>query len=332
VPKVLIVTDNEPNQINGVVTTFKNIENHARNDGYDFVYLDPREFSHIDAPGYPEVKLSWPSGIGAKIKKANADHIHIATEGTIGMAANIWCRLNKKSFTTSYHTKFPEFLKRYYHIPESLTWMYLRWFHNSSKTVLATTDTMVKDLKRKGFKGNILPWTRGVDRGIFNQSSRDRDDDAKVLVCVSRVSKEKNLDEFCKLEYPKSHKIMVGDGPYRKELEAKYPNVEFVGFKTGKDLASYYANADVFVFPSCWETFGIVMIESMACGTPVAAYPVDGPRDVVDEGKTGYMENNLASAVHRCLGLNRNTVEQYSQRWSWESAWEIFKNNIEISY
>ena len=125
---------------------------------------------------------------------------------------------------------------------------------------------------------------------------------------------------------------MVGDGPYRKELEAKYPNVEFVGFKTGKDLASYYANADVFVFPSCWETFGIVMIEAMACGTPVAAYPVDGPRDVVDEGKTGYMENNLASAVHRCLGLNRNTVEQYSQRWSWESAWEIFKNNIEISY
>lgn len=331
-PKVLIITDNLPDQINGVVTTFKNIQNHACNDGYDFVYLDPREFSYIDAPGYPEVKLSWPSGIGAKITKENPDYIHIATEGTIGLAANIWCRLNKKTFTTSYHTKFPEFLKRYYHIPESWTWAYLRWFHNSSKVVLATTNTMVKDLLAKGFSDNVIPWTRGVDRTVFNSSYRDRDDDAKVLLCVGRVSKEKNLDEFCKLEYPKSHKIIVGDGPYRKELEAKYPNVEFVGFKTGKELASHYANADVFVFPSRWETFGIVMVEAMACGTPVAAYPVDGPLDVIDDGKTGYMENNLASAVHRCLGLNRNKVEKYSQKWNWEEAWNIFKNNIEISY
>lgn len=329
-PKILIITDNLPAQINGVVTTFKNIEIHANGNGYDFVYLDPREFHHIDAPGYPEVKLSWPSGIGAKITKENPDHIHIATEGTIGLAANLWCRRNKKEFTTSYHTKFPEFLKKFYHIPESLTWKYLRWFHGASKKVLATTNTIVKDLKNKGFKENVIPWTRGVDRNIFNSSYRDRDDDTKVLVCISRVSKEKNLDEFCKLDYPKSRKIIVGDGPYRKELESKYPDVEFVGYKTGKELASYYANADVFVFPSKWETFGIVMIEAMACGTPVAAFPVDGPMDVIDEGKTGYMEDNLASAVHRCLGLNRNTVEQHSQRWNWEAAWNIFKNSTHL--
>ena len=327
--RILIITDNIPTQINGVVTTFKNIENCARSDGYDFVYLDPREFHHIDAPGYPEVKLSWTAGIGDKIKEANADYIHIATEGTVGLAANLWCRRNKKKFTTSYHTKFPEFLKKQYHIPEALTWNYLRWFHNKSTTVLATTNTMVKDLNDKGFK-NVIPWARGVDITIFNSSQRDRDDDTKVLLCVSRVSKEKNLDEFCKLEYPKSRKIMVGDGPYRKELQEKYPDVEFVGYKTGKELASYYANADVFVFPSCWETFGIVMIEAMACGTPVAAYPVDGPKDVVEDGKTGYMETNLASAVHRCLGLSRTNVEMYSQKWNWESAWLIFKYYLDV--
>jgi glycosyltransferase involved in cell wall biosynthesis len=142
------------------------------------------------------------------------------------------------------------------------------------------------------------------------------------------VSKEKNLDDFCELDYPNAVKIMVGDGPYRKELEKKYPDVHFVGFKTGKDLAMYYAMADVFVFPSRWETFGIVMIEAMACGTPVAAYPAPGPMDVIREGKTGFMEKDLSTAVYRCLGLDRDKVLEYSMEWSWEHCWKIFKDNL----
>jgi glycosyltransferase involved in cell wall biosynthesis len=148
------------------------------------------------------------------------------------------------------------------------------------------------------------------------------------LVCVSRISKEKNLEDFCELKYPGAHKILVGDGPYRAELEQRYPDVEFVGFKRGESLAWYYANADVFVFPSRWETFGIVMIESMACGTPVAAYPCPGPRDVIDQGQTGYMCEDLSYAVSCCLSLDRSRVLEGSQRWSWQKAWEIFRENL----
>jgi glycosyltransferase involved in cell wall biosynthesis len=229
---------------------------------------------------------------------------------------------------TAYHTKFPEGLRKLFGIPESLTWRFVRWFHKHSGKVLTTTDSMVRELKEHGFDGEVIPWTRGVDRDIFNPSSRNREDDRKVLVCVARVSKEKNLEDFFKLDYPKGRKIMVGDGPMLETYKKKYPDVEFVGFKTGNDLAEYYANADVFVFPSRWETFGIVMIEAMACGTPVAAYPCQGPEDVVENGVTGYLEEDLATAVHRCLGLNRTTVLEGSQRWTWEKAWEIFKDNL----
>ena len=325
---ILIVTDNLPNQINGVVTTYKNIEACAVNDGYNVVYIDPGRYGYVDCPMYNEVKITYPRKIGQTIKEINPDHIHIATEGPLGLSARKYLTKRGIRYNTAYHTKFPEGIKKLLGVPEKITWAYVRWFHKHAGKVLTTTDTMVKDLQSHGFDGEIVSWTRGVDREIFNTSYRDREDDRKVLVCVSRVSKEKNLEDFFKLEYPKSRKIMVGDGPMRKIYEEQYPDVEFVGFKTGIDLASYYANADVFVFPSRWETFGIVMIESMACGTPVAAYPADGPLDVIDNGVTGYMEEDLATAVHRCIGLNRNTVLEGSQRWSWKNAWKIFKDNL----
>jgi glycosyltransferase involved in cell wall biosynthesis len=189
---------------------------------------------------------------------------------------------------------------------------------------------MVSELQTHGFKGEVIPWTRGVDRDIFKPDWRGSGDaqGRTILLCVSRVSKEKNLEEFFKLDYPNSRKIMVGDGPMLEKYRKQYPDVEFVGFRTGPELAEYYANADVFVFPSRWETFGIVMIEAMACGTPVAAYPCQGPEDVVEPGVTGYLEQDLATAVHRCIGLNRNTVLEGSQRWSWERAWAIFRDNL----
>jgi len=326
--KILIITDNLPDQINGVVTTYKNIEACALLDGYSVDYIDPGRFRYVDCPKYNEVKLSIPSNLGEKIEEIDPDHIHIATEGPIGLWARKYLSICGYRYNTAYHTKFPEGLKKLFGIPEALTWPLIRWFHKHSGKVLTTTETMVRELREHGFTGEIIPWTRGVDRDIFNPSQRDRDSDEKILLCVSRVSKEKNLDEFCKLEYPKSRKIMVGDGPDRERLEALYPDVEFVGFKTGLELANYYANADVFVFPSTWETFGIVMIEAMACGTPVAAYPVTGPIDVIDDGVTGYMDKDLATAVHRCIGLNRDTVLAGSQRWSWQRAWEIFRDNL----
>jgi glycosyltransferase involved in cell wall biosynthesis len=328
---ILIITDNLKTQINGVVTTFKNIEICAGRDGYDIVYLDPGQFSHANAPGYPEVKLSWPQGIGKKIEAVGADHVHIATEGPIGLAARCWLDSRGWLYNTSYHTKFPELLKKIYGAPLCITYRYVRWFHKHSGRVLTTTRTMVEDLESQGFNGDIIPWTRGVNCEIFNTSQRNREDDRTVLVCVSRISKEKNLDDFCKLDYPKSRKIMVGDGPDRARLEKLYPDVEFVGFKTGLELAYYYANADVFVFPSRWETFGIVMIEAMACGTPVAAYNCQGPKDVIDQGVTGFMveaHEGLGMAVDKCLKIDRANVHRASQRWSWQRAWEIFRDNL----
>jgi glycosyltransferase involved in cell wall biosynthesis len=194
---------------------------------------------------------------------------------------------------------------------------------------------MVEELKSHGFDGELISWTRGVDRDIFHPGLRkEYSTDVKypVLICVSRVSKEKNLEDFFKLDYPNAKKIMVGDGPMLEEYQAKYPNVEFVGAKRGQELGDYYRMADVFVFPSRWETFGIVMIEAMACGTPVAAYPVQGPEDVVDEGITGCLNDDLKQAVKDALMLNRQKVWEGSSRWSWERAWQIFRNNLVEKY
>ena len=326
---ILIITDNLDDQINGVVTTYKNIEAHAILDGYNFVYLNPGDFRYVNCPGYNEVKIAYPRAMGKKIKEICPSHIHIATEGPLGLCARQYLDKRGYRYNTAYHTKFPEGIKKLTGVPEFITWAYVRWFHKHSGKVLTTTDTMVNDLLDHGFKSNIIPWTRGVDREIFHPSyPKMYEDDKPLLVCVSRVSKEKNLEDFFNLDYPNARKVMVGDGPMKAEYEKKYPDVIFTGFKTGRDLAIWYANADVFVFPSRWETFGLVMIEAMACGAPVAAYPVAGPLDVVDIGKTGYLSGNLSEAVEKCLTLNRNDVTMNSMKWSWENTWTIFRDNL----
>jgi glycosyltransferase involved in cell wall biosynthesis len=324
---ILIVTDNLPEQINGVVTTYKNLEAQAVADGYNIVYLDPSRFPHVNAPRYPEVKLSWVRKIGRKIKEIQPDHIHIATEGPVGLACRVWCDRKNLTYNTAYHTKFPEGIKKLLGIPEFITWSYVRWFHKHSGKVLTTTETMVNDLVDHGFDGTVISWTRGVDREIFNPQRRV-ETTSKYLVCVSRVSKEKNLEDFLEMDFPGYLKVMVGDGPMLETYRKKYPEVHFTGFKTGIQLAEYYANAEAFVFPSRWETFGIVMIEAMACGTPVAAFPAAGPMDVIEEGKTGFMDKDLSTAVYRCLGLDRDKVLEYSMKWSWEHCWKIFKDNL----
>ena len=325
--KILIITDNLPSQINGVVTTYKNIKICAVRDGYNVVVLDPGWFSYIDCPGYNEVKLAWPRNMGKKIAAIGPDYIHVATEGPLGIWARKYLSICDIKHNTAYHTKFPEGLRKLFGIPESLTWRFVRWFHKHSGKVLTTTDSMVAELKAHGFDGEVIPWTRGVDRTVFSPDLR-QDVPAKYLLCVSRVSKEKNLEKFFELDYPGYLKIMVGDGPMLEKYRVQYPDVYFTGFKTGVDLARYYANAEVFVFPSQWETFGIVMIEAMACGTPVAAYPCQGPEDVIDQGMTGFMNEDLKQAVKDALMLDRNKVWEGSSRWSWERAWEIFRDNL----
>jgi glycosyltransferase involved in cell wall biosynthesis len=330
---ILIITDNLPEQINGVVTTYKNIEACALLDGYTIDYIDPSWFSYIDCPGYNQVKIAYPRNLGKKIAKINPDHIHIATEGPIGLWARAYLAKRGIRHNTAYHTKFPEGLKKLFGIPESLTWHFVRWFHKHSDKVLTTTDSMVEELRKHGFGGEVISWTRGVDRDIFKPDWRGGGDlqGRTILLCVSRVSKEKNLEKFFELDYPNSRKIMVGDGPMLATYKKKYPDVEFLGFKTGVELATIYACADVFVFPSQWETFGIVMIESMACGTPVAAYNCQGPKDVIDQGITGFMveeREGLSVAVEKCLNINRNDIVKVSQRWNWVNAWLIFKENL----
>jgi glycosyltransferase involved in cell wall biosynthesis len=325
-----MITDNLPDQINGVNTTYNNIEPYAIRDGYSIHTIHPGNFRYIDCPKYNEVKIALPWKIGQKIEEISPDHIHIQTEGPIGLCARKYLSKCGYRYNTAYHTKFPEGLRKLFGIPESLTWPLVRQFHKHSGKVLTTTNSMVQELRNHGFDGDIISWTRGVDRRIFSPELRENPP-SKYFLCVSRVSKEKNLEDFFNLDYPEYQKVMVGDGPMLETYKEQYPDVTFTGFKTGLDLARYYANAEVFVFPSRWETFGIVMIEAMACGTPVAAYHCQGPKDVIDQGVTGFMASESESinvAIDKCLKIDRNTVYEVSKRWSWVETWEIFRDNL----
>lgn len=323
--KILIVTD-AWRQVNGVVTTLENLNRTLTERGYDVDFLNYDDADYTcNMLFYPEVKLAWVKNHVIKRKVSWADAVHIATpEGPIGFRVRNYCVKHNIPFTTGYHTKWPEFVKARLPIPISVTYRYMRWLHNKSSAVLVPTQTVVDELQTKGF-GNLVVWTRGVNRTIFNPKSRTKLICGKpLLLCVTRVSHEKGLDDFCKLAYPGATKMIVGDGPYRAELETKYPDVIFTGVKRGKDLADYYANADVFVFPSKADTFGVVMIESMACGTPVAAFPVTGPLDVIEQGVTGAMDNNLEKAIDSCLKINRKKVIKHSNKWTWENCSEQF--------
>lgn len=318
--KILIITDTYRGQINGVAVTLHNLAQHAESAGYTVDFIDPSNFFSFSVPGYKEIKLAISYRIGAKISQLSPDYIHIATEGPIGLAAKLYCDKHKIKYNTSYHTRFPEYLKLMYGVPEKLTYSYFRWFHQHSGVVLATTSTMCDILQSKGI--NAIPWTRGVDRSYLTPRLENRDT-CKVLY-VGRVSKEKNLKALLKLPFDIT---IVGDGPERKSLEKQY-KANFVGYQTKEKLFEYYSNADVFCFPSKTDTFGIVMIESICCGTPVAAYKVPGPLDVVEEGINGYTGDCLFTAIQQAALLNRTKVFESSSKWTWQECWNIFKENL----
>jgi glycosyltransferase involved in cell wall biosynthesis len=326
VKKILVITDNLPDQINGVVTTYKNLEACAVLDDYSIVYLSPIQFGYVNCPGYPEVKLALPRKMAQAIEAIPADYYHIATEGPVGLWARAYLTRRGIKYNTSYHTRFPEGLHKLLGVPPWLTWRYIRWFHKHSGRCLTTTNTVKQQLELHGLN-NVVTWTRGVDREIFFPVAQ-KHKQLITLLCVSRVSVEKSLEDFCKLDIPNTRKILVGDGPQLGYLQKHYPGVLYTGYKTGHELAEYYQQADVFVFPSRWDTFGIVMLEAMACGTPIAAYPVPGPQDVVNHGVTGYLDQDLTVATLAALQLDRSIVYKNSLDWTWQNCWQIFKHNL----
>ena len=329
--KITIVTDTWLPSINGVVTTLANTVRVLESWGHTVQVIEPSQFRTVSTPGYNEVKLSWNIWrVGPMIEQFDPDAIHIATEGPLGLAARWYCKVDKRSIphNTSYHTKFPEYLHHMARIPEDWTYWCMRIFHKFSTRVLVTNEDMKRELEAKGFQ-NLAVWNRGVDPDHYSPKLREHKiNDRPILLCVSRASIEKGLDDFCGLPTMNCIKILVGDGPYLEELKEKYPDVVYVGYKQGKELAEFYANADVFVFPSKSDTFGVVMLEAMSCGTPIAAYPVTGPLDVIIDGVNGHMHHDLLTAVNLALQCNRKKVRHAAKPYSWESCTQTFLDNL----
>lgn len=320
---MIIVTDTFE-QTNGVSTTYKNIKRIARSRQLAFKVIHPSLFKWVPMPFYPEIQLATqPCRLWRLLNRMNPPQLHIATEGILGIVARTWCRVKKKPFTTSYHTQFPEYLNVYCKIPLSWTYSYLRRFHAPAKTTFVTTETMRKQLAERGFK-HLTVWTRGVSEQLKSDKPFPKPQTKPKVLNVGRVSKEKNLDALCKHQDTYDISI-VGDGPYMETLKNKYKKVSFLGYKFGKDLADIYTEHDIFAFPSRTDTFGIVMIEAMCNGLPVAGYQVPGPIDVIEPGVTGHMSDELQNAINQCKDLNRHTIKEKARKqWSWANCFDIF--------
>jgi len=324
---MIIVTDTF-RQTNGVSTTYKNLKKIAKSRNLRFKVIHPSLFNWIPMPLYPEIQLSiQPFRLWRTLNRINPPQIHIATEGIMGLVARTWCKIHNKPFTTSYHTRFPEYLNVMLGVPLSWTYAYLRHFHTPAKTTFVTTESVYQELTERGFK-HLTVWTRGVsDQLISNHTLMPTSTKLRVLN-VGRVSREKNLDALC--AYQDQFNItIVGDGPYLAELKQKYQKVTFLGYKFGKELANIYAQHDIFAFPSRTDTFGIVMIEAMCNGLPVAGFDVAGPRDVIENGVTGYFSHDLYLSITHCQQLNRTKIKQNARKkWSWGRCFDIFSSHF----
>jgi glycosyltransferase involved in cell wall biosynthesis len=327
--KIAIVTDAWRPQTNGVVKTLSTTADGLRALGHDVTVIEPNQFKTFPCPTYPEIRLAWlPYGRLSKLlEDFGPDAIHIATEGTLGAAARKWCLRRGFPFTTSYHTQFPEYVCARVPIPLSVSYAHLRRFHSAAARTMVATPAMQRLLESRGFR-NIVRWTRGVDVNLFRPRDKSYLDLPRpIAMYVGRVAVEKNIEAFLKLELPGT-KVVVGDGPARAELEADYPAAKFVGFKFGEELASHVAAADVFVFPSRTDTFGLVLLEAMACGVPVAAYPVTGPIDVVTQGVTGELDEDLRAATVAALKLDSRQCRAYALTNTWENATRQFLSHL----
>ena len=327
--RILVATDAWHPQVNGVVRTLTSLARSAAALGADIEFLTPDGFPSLGVPTYPGLRVALPNRreIARRIEAASPDAIHIATEGPIGWAARAYCRRRKLAFTTSYTTRFPEYIAARSIIPAGLSYAVLRYFHAAAAMTMIATASLQQELGARGFR-KLGTWTRGVDTDLFRpDEAAELDLPRPIFMTVGRVAVEKNLEAFLALDLPGS-KVVIGDGPQRALLAQRYPKASFLGEKTGKDLTTHLAAADVFVFPSLTDTFGVVQLEALACGTPVAAFPVTGPLDVIADHPVGALDTDLRRACIRALGISRESCRSFALERSWENSARQFIGNL----
>jgi glycosyltransferase involved in cell wall biosynthesis len=323
--RLALVTDAWFPQTNGVVRTLAATLRCLEAEGVETQVFTPLDFRTVPCPLYPEIRLAlFPGGrLGRALDEFRPDAVHVATEGPLGLAARRWCLRRGRVFTTAYHTQFPEYLRARLPIPLAVSYAWMRWFHGAARRTLVPTPSMQRLLAQRRI-GNVVLWSRGVDAQLFRPRRRDFLAWPRPLwLYVGRLAVEKGVHDFLTLDLPGT-KVLIGDGPARARLETQFPSARFLGFKHGDDLARHFAACDVFVFPSRTDTFGLVMLEAMASGLPVAAYPVTGPLDVVVDGVSGALSEDLAEAALRCLQLDPGQCRQHALRYSWESSTRQF--------
>lgn len=329
--RIAIATDAWLPQVNGVVTTLGKTRDALIAAGHEVMMITPEGRRTVPCPTYPEIRLVLFGGrqIARELDSFNPDCVHIATEGSIGLAVRRYCLRQKIAFTTAYHTQFPEYVRARAPIPLSWTTRLLRWFHGPATRTLVPTPSIKNLLLDRGFS-DVVTWSRGVDTAVFNDSSPlDYDLPGPIWAYLGRVAIEKNIEAFLDLELPGS-KVVIGSGPDLERLVKAYPHCHFVGYKFGSELAAHLAGADVFVFPSRTDTFGIVLLEAMACGLPVAAFPVTGPVDVVNEGVTGILDDDLAAACARAIHLDREACKSFAANRSWQRCTQEFVSHLAL--
>jgi glycosyltransferase involved in cell wall biosynthesis len=325
--RIVVATD-AWGQTNGVVFAYQRIAEPLREFGATLGFVTPEGFRSAPLPTYPDIRMAFATSreVGRRIERQDATHVHIATEGPIGWAARRYCLRRGLRFTTSYHTRFPEYVAARLPVPLAWSYAYLRRFHAPAERILAPTPSMKQELERRGF-ANVALWTRGVDHGLFRpRETSTLDLPRPIFLNVGRVAVEKNLSAFLSLDLPGS-KVIVGDGPARRALQAAYPQTHFLGEKFGAELAQIFASADVFVFPSRTDTFGVVLIEALASGLPVAAYPVTGPLDVIADSGAGALDSDLRRACLAALDIPRERARARSLEFTWrESALQFVEH------
>jgi glycosyltransferase involved in cell wall biosynthesis len=330
--KLLIVTDAWQPQVNGVVRTIECIADELREMQLTVEIIHPYLFKRMPCPGYSEIELALlPARKIAKlIEEIKPDAIHIATEGPLGWAARKWCLRHKRPFTTAYHTKFPEIVHGYTKLPVTWSYAVMRRFHAPSCAVMVPTPVVARELVAKQFT-NVVAWSHGVNGRIFKPMDREANDvmhsEHPRWLFVGRASVEKNIEAFCKQDLPGS-KWVVGVGPILQRLKREYPQVNYLGVLSQEQLAKTYSSADVFVFPSKADTFGLVMLEALACGTPVAAYPVPGPLDVIGNSPAGALHEDLKTACESALHIPRNVAANYAKAFTWRASAELLLKHI----
>ena len=326
--RILVATDAWHPQVNGVVRTLTTMAEAARALGAEVDFLTPLSFRTFAMPSYRDLRVALPrpAKIARLIADCNPDSIHIATEGPIGVLVRRYCRKHELPFTTSFHTRFPDYVSARAPVPESWVWSTLRWFHGASQAVMAATPALANELRGRGFR-NVVLWPRGVDTTLFHPRDADLGLPRPVFLCVGRVAVEKNLEAFLELDLPGT-KVIVGDGPARFALEQKYPDAVFLGALQGEALAEIYAAADVFVFPSKTDTFGLVLLEALASGLPVAAFPVTGPRDVIGAAPVGVLDEDLRKACLAALVIPAQACVDFAAKHTWEASAQAFIDNM----